>query len=402
MRKEIFFSIFIVPILMSLTVGYTTLRQANRLGGFKALGATLLLLLMGIAVLIFPRPGESLRHWDDGWVFQTPASLNGGQPLHNTPFEVIVPLWRIMVGGTLPLFAISFFAMLLQKWLGVTITPEEEQSGKRGLRAWLTTGRLIWIAWIALGLYSWLEVPLLLSLPLLVASLLIYPVSHWLSMESAPGTSTAVAAQAMNPEKEKVLELVAEKRISAEEGAELLNALSLLPGRDGQPPQSLSRERKMVLAGAVLVVLGFFLPWFAINPVKEVTAMLSQSDGMSSTHQNPGVYDQAKNVLSAVGAKDGIIHIRGGDIQNGLGWLILITVVLAAVVPFLTRELDARTRKLVEIGAVAVAGFLLLYLAGSNYRFVTFGFAIVIIGYALELAGTVRTAQMAHSPYAES
>ena len=64
-------------------------------------------------------------------------------------------------------------------------------------------------------------------------------------------------------EREKILRMVEDAKISAEEGSELLDAMGRSTALRGQ--EKFSRLDFVTLIGAALVILGFFLPWVYIH-----------------------------------------------------------------------------------------------------------------------------------------
>jgi len=95
-------------------------------------------------------------------------------------------------------------------------------------------------------------------------------------------------------ERQRALEMVQEGKISAEEGAELLDALGRSNAMLGQ--DKFSRLDILILAGVAIVVLGFFLPWVYIGR---------------------GMY-------------------QSGQHFKAEGWIVLIITVLAAIPVFVT------------------------------------------------------------------
>jgi len=103
-------------------------------------------------------------------------------------------------------------------------------------------------------------------------------------------------------ERAKILRMVEDGKISADEGSELLDAMGRSTALRGQ--EKFSRLDFVTLIGAALVILGFFLPW--IN-IRSVTQMFGRISAYQAGYQ--------------VGA---------------IGWAIFIIGVLSAVPVFVT------------------------------------------------------------------
>lgn len=103
-------------------------------------------------------------------------------------------------------------------------------------------------------------------------------------------------------EREKILRMVEDGKISADEGSELLDAMGRSTALRGQ--EKFSRADIVMLVGAALVILGFFLPW---DNIVSVTQMF----GRISAYQ-------------------------AGYHVGALGWTIFIIGVMSAVPVFVT------------------------------------------------------------------
>jgi hypothetical protein len=74
-----------------------------------------------------------------------------------------------------------------------------------------------------------------------------------------------------------------------------------------------------VLVGAGMVLLSFFLPWFSSNAGQEMGRLGGQMmDGLLQHMQTPTLY------------------IAGGEVGNGLGWIVLLLALGVAVLPLKT------------------------------------------------------------------
>jgi hypothetical protein len=319
------------------------------------------------------------------------AFIIGGRITALTRSPVRPPDWiefgRVIFGVFLPTLP-AFVLMLIQKWRGIGLTEGEKRPGGDGLQAWLTPWRLCWSAALAAGIWLWFDVPLVLLFCLFVASLAAYPLIAWSTsaelVAMAPPLPPAAVVDAIAPEREKVLNMVADNRITAEEGAELLNALAATRPPIASVPTSASpmtAARKLVVAGAALVVAGFFLPWLTVDPGKELgrlaNQMTTQFQGMPAGMELPI-------------PKTGEIHVTGGQIGSGLGWLVLLLAGAVAALPLTSGALNSRTERLLETIGLAVTGFILLYVLSSSIRYVAIGLVIVLAGYLCEVFGVVR------------
>jgi hypothetical protein len=151
-----------------------------------------------------------------------------------------------------------------------------------------------------------------------------------------------------------------------------------------------ANARCLVLIGAALVAVGFFLPWFVINPGKEASDLLRQmqssvfgslSEQVSSTPLPPGYPPLVTT---------GDISISGGDIQRGLGWAALALTLSAALIPYIATSLAAAAAQTVSLLCLGIGGIIVLYLLTQNIRFVGIGLVIAMSGYALEVVGMLR------------
>jgi hypothetical protein len=87
----------------------------------------------------------------------------------------------------------------------------------------------------------------------------------------------------------------------------------------------------------------------------------------------------------------GDVEVSGSQVGKGLGWLVMFLAVSVGGVTLFSGAVDATTRRRVEIAALVLCGFLLLYLGADSIRFVTFGFIVVLVGYVIEVLGAIRT-----------
>lgn len=154
-------------------------------------------------------------------------------------------------------------------------------------------------------------------------------------------------------ERAKILRMVEDAKISAEEGSDLLDAIGRSSALRAQ--EKFSRLDFVTLIGAALVILGFFLPWVYIHMHSHV------------------VYTWVYQAGHQVGA---------------LGWTIFIIGILSAVPVFVTPKdflykISMLQIFLILIGLVLVISVLVR--AGSNLGA---GLIICLAGFVIELCAS--------------
>jgi hypothetical protein len=290
-----------------------------------------------------------------------------------------------LAAGLLPFFAVPFFIRLYQRWIGNRVSDAEKTPGMDGLRAWLGSGNLICAIFVSVFAsfgygYSFWGV-----LALTIMALLAYPI---LNMASASFQPVPPKMEDLSPDRERVLRMLDEGKITADESAELLNAL----GHTMQPPRASAStvadpHRKMVLVGLVLLLIGFFLPWFSFNLGDEMSRAISglQAQVNELAKQNPGVMFHVPN--------SGYVHIAGGDIRYGLGWFVLLLGIAAAALPYVANHLAPESQHKARLVILGVGSLILVYLLTQNVRFVSVGILLGLAGYALQWIGTLKERQ---------
>jgi hypothetical protein len=148
--------------------------------------------------------------------------------------------------------------------------------------------------------------------------------------------------------------------------------LSAKPGPSSKG--AAAQPQKLALIGALLVLIGFFVPWYSISFKAEVdravpgfpTHFLSDAPTMS---------------------------ISGGHIQHGLGWLVLILGVVA-VLPYFAGNLPEQTRQRAILACLAAGAVILFYLLARDLRHVSIGIGLAVVGYGLQLAGALQSGRL--------
>jgi hypothetical protein len=335
--------------------------------------------------IIFFRRFTGLRSW--------PSSLLGllalGLAAASVPytdmnsFQSDFPksLGRLIAGIFLPLLAVPLAVRLYRKWIGGDLTEAERRPDMDGVRAWLGAGNIICAVVVPVCALLRFDLPLGQGVTFVLGLLLLlvaYPVLNWACHSPAP--ETAGPGEDLSNEREKVLQLLEAGKINAEESAELLSALGQsVPSRSRPAAAEMLIGQRLVILGAGVLLLGFFLPWFSINPRSLVNEMVSHFQPNSGPILS-GTFQGADISYS----------IPAADVEHGLGWWILICGVAVAVLPFLATTLSRETQKRVGWVALGIGTVLLGYLLSNMYRSVSFGIILAVAGYALEVFGTLK------------
>lgn len=306
-----------------------------------------------------------------------------GLPLNlvENPGEEMVFAWLLLpsVGGILAV-------KLCEKWFNGRVSEKEKTPGMIGFKAWLSPWNLILAVGLALCLRGALGVYLPFALFVCVGLLLIYPIA----MALMQPTEKPMNSNDLSPERERILRLLEQGKITADEGAELLSALAPLATANVVAPWT--RSRRLLIVGGLIVLIGFFLPWIRIDAIKEVqnlTAQLGQQMGIPAGLQNgmPNFPTQMMVNGNPNPVPIGIITANGGDMGYGLGWIMLALSLVAASLPYIAVGLGAQQQTMVTRIAVFVALILGLYIASTSLQFVSYGLPIAIAGLAIQVVG---------------
>ncbi len=273
--------------------------------------------------------------------------------------------------GVLVLFgSVPAGIFLYRKWLLGQLTETERMPGGESFRAWFSPGRVFFAliaAFVgACGIGVWLESwnGLWITIPLSLLVLGIYPIGLTL-MHSETATEMP-----HNSEQRQVLEMLREGTINVEESQQLLTALATGDGlsRVVAPVRCMP----VFASGMVLLLLGFFIPWFYVNAATELPRLMGQVLPMS-----PDVTAQLGNMVANMGGTS----VYAGDLANGLGWFVLLFGGASAVLPFFlqSQNLEVRQVKLLRMLLLASATLLLLYVGVRTLRYVHVGWLVTLL-----------------------
>lgn len=160
-------------------------------------------------------------------------------------------------------------------------------------------------------------------------------------------------------ERKRIVTMVEEGKISTEEGAELLDALGKSTALRGQ--DKLSRLDILVMVGAVIVFLGFLLPWITVRDP-----------------QYPHNHTR-------------YMYLAGYD-YGAIGWAVVAIAVLGTILVFVTpKEMLYKISMLqmffLLLGCVTVV--VLLFQSFNKSNSFCPGLFVCIGGYALMFAASV-------------
>ncbi|MES2657251.1 MAG: hypothetical protein V4689_01470 [Verrucomicrobiota bacterium] len=359
-----------IPFLL-LVSGFFWFRPYTALSKEKAYLALAASVVIGSVCILVPMFRSGFRHHHDG------------------P-EVMVSYLAAVIAIV---FLTAFVLRLWGRWVGEKATHEENQPGMPGVRAWFSASNVAVGVALILALWYGFDISPLLSAVVIGSSLAAAPL---LRMES-PAPASASLADDLSPEREKILSMLETGRLTADESAELLQALRQSP--PASPRQApLTGGQRLMLIGAALVGLGFFLPWFVINPGKELSRVMNgmqstmnSSFGVEMNFPNPGIFSEGTVRTQSV-------SISGGDIQRGLGWATLAFALTAALLPYVATTLDTTTTRTIRLLCLGIGGIILLYLLTQNLRFVGIGLVMALCGYVLEGIGVFREGRATGAP----
>lgn len=277
------------------------------------------------------------------------------------------------------LSAVALVFKLYRKWIGGDVTPEENATGNQALRAWFSGENIVCCLIISLGAWQGYGYSFWGILALAGCALAAYPLIRSL-LQTGPAPAVPTPAEDLSAERERVLKLLEAGKITAEESAQLLSALGETTRPPLPPTAVVTPTGKMILAGGLAVVVGFFLPWFVVNVGQELT----------NAAQQLGNFAQMNIPIKL---NTGSLRIAGGDIPHGLGWIVLLLGIAAVALPYLNPGLSRSAQMKIALVALGAGLLVLIYLLTNNLRFASVGFILTGAGYALMLAGTLKEAR---------
>jgi len=317
--------------------------------------------------------------------------------------DIGVFLSAVLAPGLTIVLTVPLVVRLYCKWLGEATTEAEKAPGRTGLRAWLSPANLALAfgislcAWLGYGYSFWA------LLILTVGVLLAYPTVNTLAYAGQPlQAATDVASAGVHDERSRVLKLLEEGKITADEATELFTALGTTFRPHPVAPKGMTNARKLGVIGAAMVTVGFILPWYRIDIGQEMAHVGSMmSNFVNQMSPNRGTSPMPFLELPMKFDASSAFHITGGDVQHGFGWIILLLSVLAAVFPFMELNISYQARRALLMTPLAVGGFLIVYLLSHNIRHVSVGLPLVLAGYVLGFIGAMKEVRpAAHTPCA--
>jgi hypothetical protein len=334
----------------------------------------LFVLTLGVGLRIgFDAVHQSQNGREAGWIIREIYNRAEG----NTG-NVIVCLFAV-----LSLAIVPFVTSLYRKWIGGNLTEGEKLPGIEGVRAWLSVGNVISAIIISFCLCALFDFSFLGAVALMFGLVLVYPLLKTASQSVQ--VTPSIPAEDFSKEREKVLQLLEMEKITADETAELLNALSHSVTPPPKPAGDINPQRKIVLLGAALLLVGFFLPWFSFNPGDEVNAFFTQFQ--QSVGRQVMISSDA---IPAFNMNSQSIQVKAGDLNHGLGWWILSLGVTAAVLPFFATNLNVQQQKKVMLACLGAGAIILLYLFTNNFKIASVGIILGLAGYTLEVIGALQ------------
>ena len=190
----------------------------------------------------------------------------------------------------------------------------------------------------------------------------------------------------LTDERSRVLKLLEDGKITAPEAADLLGALTASHAGAGvatAPRGPLSLDRRLGWAGAAIVLIAFFLPWFSYDMGAELAAVVQSMPGVPGNPlptPAPGSFTMGRT-------------LNGGDVGKGFGWMVLGLSIVAAMIPGFHRHFSAQMRWNLRVAAVAIGGIILTYLLTSDFRFADVGIFLALLGYGLHVIAVILEAR---------
>lgn len=315
--------------------------------------------------------------------------------LFEHPSEFFSTVVMQLSRGVLIVMAVALVIKLYGKWIARRLSDAELKPGAEGFRAWLSPWNVL--AALLLSVTAWLgyDCSFWSIATLAFGTLLAFPlVTTMTDSSNYPSAPAPTIAENLSPERERVLRLLEQGKVTGEEAAELLAALAatVTPQAVLPMPEPWTLTRKLSLVGACLVLLGFFLPWYSINPAREV-AKLSQSmnEQMRQMVGNVPTISPIPNTdLVSLTPTSGDIRYAGGDMEHGLGWIALLLGLGTAAIPYVVTGVSRDARWKLSLVTGSAGAIIVLYLLTARPSVVSFGIPTVLIGFAIELFALYR------------
>jgi hypothetical protein len=301
------------------------------------------------------------------------------RPSHISEDELFACIaWVLMV-----MTGLGLLAKVYRAWILDVATPAEREPNSTGIRAWLSVGNLVFCALFVASAYlarGWNPVA---TLAAVIGLLLAYPlVNCVLKGGELPMKNDS---EELAEERRLVLAMVEAGKISGEDGAELIGALGQSRVTASDKGLSLSGNRRVMMLGAALVAVGFCLPWFTINIGAEARDM------MNGFQQAMPGWNGAMAALPTVQSSP-VVSVSGGDIQHGLGWIILALAAVVSLMPlvWVPRRENRDQHRAAALGGMIGGTVLVMYLAAGAYRSIDIGMVLVVAGYVVMWVGAAR------------
>lgn len=168
------------------------------------------------------------------------------------------------------------------------------------------------------------------------------------------------AGAAVNPEERKrILAMVEQGKMTGEEGAELLDALGKSSALRGQ--QTFGRLDVAILIGVAVTVFGFFLPWGYIN--------IASLNYMSQALVAGEMY-------------------QAGYHTGAIGWAVLISAILAALLVFITPKEYLYKLVLLQVLSICTGMAIVMSVWWRVGTEVGAGVIICLLGFGLALVAS--------------
>jgi hypothetical protein len=156
-------------------------------------------------------------------------------------------------------------------------------------------------------------------------------------------------------ERDRILKIVEDGKISTEEGKELLDAMGRSSALRGE--EKFSRVDMVMLIGVALVVLGFFLPWRYVRMA-----------------QMPGPFGQ-------------VFGYQAGYRTGALGWAVLIIAIASAIPIFLTPQNFLYKISMLQIFLILIGTILVISVLVQAGGKLGPGLIFCLVGFVVELFG---------------